>query len=103
MVKNLPPNPGDVSDAGSIPGEGRGNPLQYSCIILFMIFFTLSPYKIVNAVTVGTTPSCSLLIFLFTDYYYPLTVPDTWLSFNEQCEWMNKDMAEGRGQEKWQG
>ena len=38
VVKNLPANAGDVSDAGSIPGLGRflgggnGNPLQYSCL-----------------------------------------------------------------------
>ena len=38
MVKNLPANAGDVSDASSIPGVGRfpggghGNPLQYSCL-----------------------------------------------------------------------
>ena len=38
MVKNSPANPGDVGDAGSIPGlgrsprEGNGNPLQYSCL-----------------------------------------------------------------------
>ena len=36
MVKNLPTNPGDSGDLGSIPGSGRspgggnGNPLQYS-------------------------------------------------------------------------
>ena len=29
MVKNPPANAGD---AGSIPGEGNGNPLQYSCL-----------------------------------------------------------------------
>ena len=38
MVKNLPANAGDIRDAGSIPGsqrppgEGNGNPLQYSCL-----------------------------------------------------------------------
>ena len=38
MVKNPPANAGDVRDAGSIPGSGRspgegnGNPLQYSCL-----------------------------------------------------------------------
>ena len=38
MVKNLPANPGDIRDVGSIPGSGRspgrgnGNPLQYSCL-----------------------------------------------------------------------
>ena len=38
VVKNLPANAGDVSDAGSIPGLGRflgggnGTPLQYSCL-----------------------------------------------------------------------
>ena len=38
MVKNLPANAGDTGDAGSIPGlgrypgEGNGNPLQYSCL-----------------------------------------------------------------------
>ena len=38
VVKNLPANAGDVSDAGSIPGlgrcleEGDGNPFQCSCL-----------------------------------------------------------------------
>ena len=38
MVKNLPANAGDVRDMGLIPGSGRspgdgqGNPLQYSCL-----------------------------------------------------------------------
>ena len=38
VVKNLPDNAGDVRDVGSIPGlgrppgEGNGNPLQYSCL-----------------------------------------------------------------------
>ena len=38
MVKKLPANAGDVRDTGSIPGlgrspgEGHGNPLQYSCL-----------------------------------------------------------------------
>ena len=38
MVKTLPANAGDTRDAGSIlgsrrsPGEGNGNPLQYSCL-----------------------------------------------------------------------
>ena len=38
MVKNLPPNAGDIRDAGSIPGlggspgGGHGNPLQYPCL-----------------------------------------------------------------------
>ena len=38
MVKNLPANAGDAGDAGSKPGQGRspgeglGNPLQYSCL-----------------------------------------------------------------------
>ena len=38
LVKNLPAHPGDVEDAGSVPGSGRspgegnGNPLQYSCL-----------------------------------------------------------------------
>ena len=37
-VKNPPANAGDVRDVGSIPGpgrspgEGHGNPLQYSCL-----------------------------------------------------------------------
>ena len=37
-VKNLPANAGDARDVGSIPGlgrspgEGNGNPLQYSCL-----------------------------------------------------------------------
>ena len=38
MVKNSPANAGDIKDLGSIPGSGRspgeghGNPLQYSCL-----------------------------------------------------------------------
>ena len=38
MVKNLLASAGDVRDTGSIPGSGRspgegnGNPLQYSCL-----------------------------------------------------------------------
>ena len=38
VVKNLPANAGDTEDVGSIPGlgrspgEGNGNPLQYSCL-----------------------------------------------------------------------
>ena len=38
MVKNLTANAGEVRDAGSIPqsgrspGEGNGNPIQYSCL-----------------------------------------------------------------------
>ena len=38
MVKNSPANAGDIRDMGSIPGSGRspgegnGNPLQYSCL-----------------------------------------------------------------------
>ena len=38
MVKNSPANAGDVRDVGLIlgsgrsPGEGNGNPLQYSCL-----------------------------------------------------------------------
>ena len=38
MEKNLPANSGDVRDVGLIPesrrspGEGNGNPLQYSCL-----------------------------------------------------------------------
>ena len=37
MVKNPPANAGDIREVGSIPGlgrspgEGNGNPLQYSC------------------------------------------------------------------------
>ena len=34
-VKNLPAmqeNPGSVSGLGRFPGEGNGNPLQYSCL-----------------------------------------------------------------------
>ena len=38
MVKNWPANAGDSGDTGLIlgwgrsPGEGNGNPLQYSCL-----------------------------------------------------------------------
>ena len=38
VVKNLPANAGDARDKGSIsglgisPGEGNGNPCQYSCL-----------------------------------------------------------------------
>ena len=35
VVKNLPANEGDVGSiprSGRSPGEGNGNPLQYSCL-----------------------------------------------------------------------
>ena len=35
VVKNLPANAGDkgsVPELGKFPGEGNGNPLQYSCL-----------------------------------------------------------------------
>ena len=38
VIKNLPASARDVRDSGSIPGwgrspgEGHGNPLQYSCL-----------------------------------------------------------------------
>ena len=38
VVENLPASAGDLRDVGSIPGSGRspgegnGNPLQYSCL-----------------------------------------------------------------------
>ena len=35
VVKNLPANAGDESlipGSGKLPGEGNGNPLQYSCL-----------------------------------------------------------------------
>ena len=35
MVKNLPANVGDPGSnpgSGRFPGEGHGNPLQYSCL-----------------------------------------------------------------------
>ena len=38
VVKNPPANPGDIRDMDSIPGlgrspgEGKSNPLQYSCL-----------------------------------------------------------------------
>ena len=38
VVNNMPANEGDLRDTGSIlgsgrsPGEGHGNPLQYSCL-----------------------------------------------------------------------
>ena len=35
MVKNLPADAGDaglISGLGRSPGEGNGNPLQYSCL-----------------------------------------------------------------------
>ena len=42
MVKNLSADAGDTRDVGSIPGlgrspgEGNGNPFQYSCLENFM-------------------------------------------------------------------
>ena len=35
MIKNLPANAGDegsIPGSGRTPGEGNGNPLQYSCL-----------------------------------------------------------------------
>ena len=49
MVKNLPTNAGDLRDVGLIPGlgrfpgEGYGNPLQYSCLENLMVRGTWWP------------------------------------------------------------
>ena len=49
VVENLPGNAGDVRDTGSIPGlgrspgEGNGNPLQYSCLENQRILVGYSP------------------------------------------------------------
>ena len=32
MVKNLPANAGLIPGSGRSPGEGNGNPLEYSCL-----------------------------------------------------------------------
>ena len=35
VLKNLPPNAGDIGSvpgSGRSPGDGNGNPLQYSCL-----------------------------------------------------------------------
>ena len=33
LVKNLPArDPGSIPGSGTSPGEGNGNPLQYSCL-----------------------------------------------------------------------
>ena len=32
MLKNSPANAGDIPGSGMSPGEGNGNPLQYSCL-----------------------------------------------------------------------
>ena len=32
MIKNPPANAGDIPEWGRFPGEGHGNPLQYSCL-----------------------------------------------------------------------
>ena len=50
MIKNLPANAGDVTDAGSIPGWGRsgkgcGNPLQYACLENPMDRWSLAGYS----------------------------------------------------------
>ena len=52
VVKNSPASAGDVSSIpglGRSPGEGNGNPLQYSCLENAMDRRTLAGYKIVSA------------------------------------------------------
>ena len=54
VVKNTPPNAGDIRDSGSIPGLGRspgvgnGNPLQYSCLENSMDTGVWSGYSLWN-------------------------------------------------------
>ena len=55
----------------------KGMATHSSSLALFMTFFHTVPLQTVNAVTVRTGPSCSLLIFLFTDHYHPHAAPDT--------------------------
>ena len=52
VVKNSPASAGDMSSIpglGRSPGEGNGNPLQYSCLENAMDRRTLAGYKIVSA------------------------------------------------------
>ena len=58
MVQNRPASAGDIRDTGSVPGlgrspgEGNGNPLQYSCL---RIPWTEEPACIVHGVTKSQT------------------------------------------------
>ena len=48
MVKNLPPNAGDlgsIPESGRSPGEENGNPLQYSCLENPMDRESIKQYK----------------------------------------------------------
>ena len=51
VVQNPPGSAGDIRDTGSIPGlgrspgEGNGNPLQYSCLENFMDASSASPSR----------------------------------------------------------
>ena len=73
-VKNPPANAGDVRDVGSIPGSGRspgegnGNPLQYSCLENAMDGGAW--WATVHGVTKSRT---RLSDFTFTNFQSPFT------------------------------
>ena len=70
VVKNLPADAGDIRDTGSIPGlgrspgEGNGNPRQYSCLENPMDRGAWQGSHACHGVTKGQT-QLSLIIMLF--------------------------------------
>ena len=63
MVKNLLANAGGARDVGSVsgsgrsPGEGNGNPLQYSCLEIPMD--TGASWATVHGITKSRTSTCN--------------------------------------------
>ena len=72
VVENLPTNAGDIRDArlipgsGRSPGEGRGNPLQYSC--LENPLDRLTHFK--HTVLYSLTNTCSIVTAVVTENIY---------------------------------
>ena len=84
MVKNLPDNTGDASDAGSIsvsegsPEEGNSNPLQYSCPENFLD--REAWWDIVHSVAKSQTRLSTHTYFTRTmknNYFFTCTYPFT--------------------------
>ena len=69
MAKNLPATAGDMRNVSSIPGwgrfpgEGNGNPLQYSCLEINYSFFIAEYSCSMNVLSSYLTLRILLIIF----------------------------------------
>ena len=104
MVKNLPANAGDtgsISELGKSPGEGNGNPLEYSCLgnpmdrgtwqaVVHGLQESDMTYQLNNneckyVYTIWETEHFNL-VFLYTGCLFVLSGTGTWVDLPFYCQ-----------------